>query len=75
MRANLVGGQRYPVHLELEIREEHLPECLELPAGLDRHIPSGRVAVGEVEHRHGSAVLGADAGHLVQQGVRYATGR
>jgi hypothetical protein len=44
-------------------------EGLELAGQADPHLPAGRVGVGEVEDDNGAAVLGADLGHLVDEGV------
>ena len=35
----------------------------------DRHLITGRIAIGEDEHHHRPAVLGADLGHGGEQGV------
>ena len=69
MFADLVGGQRHPVHLEVQVLEESDLEGLELAGHADRHLPAGRVAVGEVQHHHRPAVLCADLSHPVQHRV------
>ena len=60
---------------EVQVGELQDLERLEFAADLDGHVPSGRIAVAEVQHHDRSAVGGADVGHLVDERVGEAPGR
>jgi len=63
------------MHFEVQVWKLEGLECLEFAADFHRHVPAGRVTVGEIEDNHGPAVVGTDLRHLIDQGVGQAASR
>jgi hypothetical protein len=52
-----------------------ITEGLQLAADRDGHLIAARIEVGEHQQHHRAAIVGADLGHLIQQGVADLAGR
>ena len=63
------------MHLELQIVELDRFECLRLSVEADRHLPSGGVAVGEIEHHQRPAIIRSQARHRVRLRIGDLAGR